>query len=91
MHNCKNYTDQGGSATHIGGELVFENGGSIRGLPDDSTATTVAALKDDFNALLSVLRGEYVEPEPEEPETDPDGDGGDDGDGSDDGDGGGGA
>ena len=63
-YNAKNYTEQGGDVTHIGGKLVFEEGASVEGLPGstpaenqaDSTATTVAALKDDFNALLAKLK-----------------------------------
>ena len=63
-YNAKNYTEQGGDVTHIGGKLVFEEGASVEGLPGstpaenqaDSTASTVAALKDDFNALLAKLK-----------------------------------
>ena len=68
MYNTKNYTEQGGEITHIGGKLVIDEGGSVEGLPsdsggsglsipEDSTATTVAQLKSDFNDLLAVLRG----------------------------------
>ena len=60
-YNAKNYTEQGGEVTHIGGRLVVEEGGSVEGLPSAanqtaSTAATVAALKDDFNALLTKLK-----------------------------------
>ena len=63
-YNVKNYTEQGGDVTHIGGRLVFEEGASVEGLPGStpaenqaaSTAATVAALKDDFNALLAKLK-----------------------------------
>ena len=64
-YNVKNYTEQGGEVTHIGGKLVFDEGGSAEGLPSsfspaenkaDSEATTVAALKEDFNDLLSKLK-----------------------------------
>ena len=99
--NAKNYTEQGGDVTHIGGKLVIEEGASVEGLPssegggytlpaatastlggvkvgsglsvapdgtlsadgitpaanqEDSTATTVAALRDNFNTLLASLR-----------------------------------
>ena len=63
-YNALNYTEQGGAVTHIGGELIIEEGAHIEGLPllfnqvdhqDASTATTVAALKEDFNSLLSKL------------------------------------
>ncbi len=64
-HNTLNYTEQGGEVTHIGGTLVFEEGAEVEGLPlpfdqadyqDESSATTVAALKEDFNALLQKLQ-----------------------------------
>ena len=80
-YNAKNYTEQGGDVTHIGGKLVIEEGGSIEGLPSAenqaaSTASTVATLKDDFNALLTKLKTAGImvadEPEPEEdPEPEP--------------------
>ena len=74
MYNTKNYTEQGGDVTHIGGKLIIDEGGSVEGLPsggsydipEDSTATTVAALREDFNGLLAVLRGPQPEPEPTE-------------------------
>ena len=64
-YNAKNYTEQGGEVTHIGGKLIFEEGAQVEGLPSsftpaenqaDSTASTVATLKDDFNALLAKLK-----------------------------------
>lgn len=64
-YNAKNYTEQGGSVTHIGGKLIIEEGASVEGLPSsftpaanqaDSEATTIAALKDDLNALLAKLK-----------------------------------
>ena len=30
-YNVKNYTEQGGDVTHIGGKLVFEEGASVEG------------------------------------------------------------
>ena len=67
-YNVKNYTEQGGDITHIGGKLVIEEGASVEGLPSsgdsftpaanqaDSEATTIEALKEDFNALLARLK-----------------------------------
>lgn len=59
-YNSKNYTTQGGDETHIGGKLIIDEGGAIQGCvataQADSTATTVAALKDDFNTLLGKLK-----------------------------------
>jgi hypothetical protein len=69
MVNCKNYTEQGGSVTHFGGKVIFEEGCEIEGLPSvgtggggaaenqaDSTASTVASLREDLNSLLSKLK-----------------------------------
>lgn len=68
-YTCPNYTEQGGETTVIGGTLLvrsgatvtLEEGAEITGLPQaenqaESNATTVAALKDDFNALLEKLK-----------------------------------
>ena len=64
-YNAKNYAEQGGDVTHIGGKLIFEEGSSVEGLPSsytpaenqaDSEATTVEALKEDFNSLLAKLK-----------------------------------
>lgn len=64
-HNTLNYTEQGGEVTHIGGTLIIEEGAHVEALSlpsgrlqyqDDSTATTVAALRDDFNDLLMRLK-----------------------------------
>ena len=32
-YNTKNYTEQGGDVTHIGGKLIIEEGASVEGLP----------------------------------------------------------
>ena len=64
-YSVKNYTEQGGAVTHIGGKLIFDEGAEVEGLPSsftpaenqaDSEATTVAALKGDFNDLISKLK-----------------------------------
>ena len=67
-YNAKNYTEQGGDVTHIGGKLIIEEGASIQGLPfieaqkpvmdnqASSGAATIAALREDFNALLGKLK-----------------------------------
>ena len=67
----RNYHAHGGSEWVIGGKLTFLPGATIEGGDDlfgqsepasqiayiaDSEATTIAALKDDFNALLAALR-----------------------------------
>jgi len=60
-YNTKNYTEQGGDKTIIGGTLEIKQGASVMGLPAAnnqaaSTATTVAGLKDNFNELLLKLK-----------------------------------
>ena len=69
-YQTRNYTAHGGKETVIGGKLTFLPGAEVEGLvallpsaqlpqlpaQADSVATTIAALKDDFNALLSKLR-----------------------------------
>jgi hypothetical protein len=64
-YNAKNYTKQGGEKTVIGGTLEIKEGASVTGLPlqftpaenqSDSTATTIAGLVVDFNALLAKLK-----------------------------------
>lgn len=67
--NTKNYTEQGGDVTYIGGKLIFEEGATVEGFPlsgstdvmiaenqAKSEATTIAALKEDFNSLLAKLK-----------------------------------
>ena len=65
MSNIKNYTEQGGEKTVIGGTLEIAEGGQVIGLPSDftpaafqadSVATTIAGLVVDFNALLAKLK-----------------------------------
>lgn len=63
-YNVKNYTEQGGEKTVIGGILEIKEGATVTGLSSipkaenqaDSTATTIADLKSDFNDLLSKLK-----------------------------------
>ena len=69
---AKNFHAHGGSEWVIGGKLTFLPGAEVEGIADlfdqpaeigeslpyiaDSEATTVAALREDFNSLLAVLR-----------------------------------
>ena len=60
-YNTKNYTEQGGDKTVIGGTLEIKQEASVTGLPvaenqADSTATDTAGLVTDFNALLAKLK-----------------------------------
>lgn len=61
MSNVKNYTEQGGERTVIGGTLEIAEGGQVLGLPSadfqaDSIATDLSGLVTDFNALLTKLK-----------------------------------
>ena len=60
-YNAKNYTEQGGEKTVIGGVLEIKEGASVTGIPiaenqADSIATDVAGLVTDFNSLLAKLK-----------------------------------
>lgn len=60
-YNIKNYTEQGGEKTVIGGVLELKEKAILIGFPKaenqiDSIATTIADLKTDFNSLLSKLK-----------------------------------
>lgn len=59
-YNVKNYTEQGGEVTHIGGLLVFDEGGSFSGglMPNQSadTAGTTSSLQASLNSLLIKLK-----------------------------------
>ena len=91
-HNCKNFFAHGGNELVIGGKLTLLEGATVEGLTGaiekienvpESTATTVAALKESFNALLASLKAAlktvgFMEADPVE---DDDGDDEDDDDG----------
>ena len=95
-HITRNYFAHGGNELIIGGKLTFLDGAEVENFPGstsgaaasatapyvaDSEASTVAALKTDFNGLLAALRTagvlsatapETTEPDPTDPEpTDP--------------------
>ena len=60
-YNTKNFTEQGGEKTVIGGTLEIKEGADVTGLPildnqAPSAATTVEDLVTDFNALLTKLK-----------------------------------
>ena len=65
MSNIKNYTEQGGDKWVVGGTLEIGGEGQLilggksiapAAHQADSTATTIADLKTDFNALLAKLQ-----------------------------------
>ena len=61
-YNTKNYTEQGGDVTHIGGKLIIEDGAVVEGLDAASfeQAAAVADATDNavttVNSLLASLR-----------------------------------
>ncbi len=68
-YNTKNYTEQGGEKTVIGGTLEIKEGATVTGLPSsspteipvlenqaESTAEDIETLVLDFNSLLSKLK-----------------------------------
>lgn len=57
----KNYSEQGGDKWVIGGVLKINEDAIVEGFPmaknqAESIATTIADLKNDFNALLTKLK-----------------------------------
>ena len=56
MYNTKNYTEQGGDVTHIGGKLVFDEGAELMPNQAADTEGTTASLKAAFNSLLVKLK-----------------------------------
>lgn len=68
-YNTKNYTEQGGDKTVIGGTLEIKEGATLTGLPStppveipilenqaESEASDIETLVDDFNSLLFKLK-----------------------------------
>ena len=64
-YNTKNYTEQAGDKTVIGGTLEIKEGATVTGLPSSftpaenqaaSTAEDISSLVADFNALLLRLK-----------------------------------
>ena len=59
-YNAKNYTEQGGAVTHIGGKLVFDGDNDGGLLPNMSTADvssdTIAKVRATLNSLITKLK-----------------------------------
>lgn len=56
-YNTKNYTEQGGEVTHIGGKLIIDEGGSIEGLPQ---ANNLPAGSTVDELLVALKEAGYV-------------------------------
>ena len=53
-YNTKNYTEQSGEVTHIGGSLVFDEGATVSGFPmDAATASKIGGVKQAANQEAS--------------------------------------
>ena len=55
-YNAKNYTEQGGEVTHIGGKIVYDNGLMPNMSTADVTSDTVAKVRTSLNALITNLK-----------------------------------
>jgi len=60
-YNTKNYTEQGGDVTHIGGVLEFGEGASLSGFPGaenlkPKTTNTAGDIRSDLNALIVKMK-----------------------------------
>lgn len=60
-YNTKNYTEQGGEVTHIGGTLEFGTGAKLKDFPaaenlKPASTTTGASIREDLNALITALK-----------------------------------
>ena len=64
-YNAKNYTEQGGEVTHIGGQLVFDEGAGIAGFPGAANlkpknTNTAGDIRADLNALILAMKNAGV-------------------------------
>ena len=65
-YNAKNYTEQGGEVTHIGGKLIFDDGAKLKGgivgnqEMETPSSDTVAKVRNSLNMLLMKLKNSGV-------------------------------
>lgn len=55
-YNARNYTEQGGDVTHIGGKIVYDNGLMPNMSTADVQSDTVAKVRTSLNALITKLK-----------------------------------
>ena len=60
-YNAKNYTEQGGEVTHIGGQLVFDEGAGMSGFPGVPNQALVEGsqvkdVKESLNQLITAMK-----------------------------------
>ena len=53
-YNAKNYTEQGGDVTHIGGKLIIEEGAEVEGLPAPEVEV---ATEDTLGGIKAAAKG----------------------------------
>lgn len=63
MYNCKNYTEQGGDITHIGGKLIIDDGGSVEGFDGGGSSYTLPTATAD---VLGGVKAKAKDTETEE-------------------------
>ena len=64
-YNAKNYTEQGGESTHIGGSLIIEEGASVEGLPAPTipvATTSKTGVVQIGSGLSGVLSADGITP-----------------------------
>ena len=55
-YNAKNYTEQGGEVTHIGGKIVYDNGLLPNMSTADVTSDSAAKVRATLNTLITNLK-----------------------------------
>lgn len=55
-YNVKNYTEQGGEVTHIGGKIVYDNGLMPNMSTVEVASDTVAKVRTSLNSLITKLK-----------------------------------
>ena len=65
-YNAKNYTEQGGDVTHIGGKLIIEQGAEVEGMGGDAytagynitiEGNKISATNTTYGAATSITLG----------------------------------
>lgn len=56
MYNAKNYTEQGGDVTHIGGKIVYDNGLMENMSTAAVTSDNVSKVRETLNTLITELK-----------------------------------
>ena len=57
-YNAKNYTEQGGEVTHIGGKLIIEEGAEVEGLDSGGSYTLPTAAADTLGGVKAKAKSD---------------------------------